>query len=148
VGSAIKEALPDEGSTVWWWRAAGLWQGLLLGAAAVGLIWLALVLTFGVFHAAAGLPALLSRVSLMPWIGLGTAAVLGLGAATSWACLRQVRTSAERESAQLTADIGTRIEAVAGQLVVLPAEQELSELARYLEESRIAARGAGQAPAG
>jgi GTP-binding protein EngB required for normal cell division len=148
VGSAIKETLPAEDSTLWWWRAAGLWQGLLLGAAAVGLVWLALILTFGVFHAAAGLPALLSKVSVMPWIGAGTAAALGLGAATSWACMRQVRTSAERESARLTADIGERIEAVAFESVVMPTEQELSELVRYREESEIAARGAGQAPVG
>ena len=141
VGSAIKEALPAEDSTLWWWRLAGLWQGLLLGAAAVGLVWLALILTFGVFHAAAGLPALLSKVSVMPWIGAGTAAVLTLGAATSWACLRHVRTSAERESARLTTDIGERIDAVARETVVMPAEQELSELARYREESEIAARG-------
>jgi 50S ribosome-binding GTPase len=148
VGSAIGDALPAEGSTVWWWRLAGLWQGLLLGTAAVGLAWLLLILIFGVFHAAAGLPTLLSKVSVMPWIAAGTFAVLALGAYTSWACMRAVRVSVERESGRVTAEIGNRIAAVADEMVVIPAEQELSELARYREETEIAARGAAPGPVG
>src|SRR5262245_52548085 len=33
LGTAIGAVLPDEDSLVWWWRLAGIWQGLLLGAA-------------------------------------------------------------------------------------------------------------------
>jgi len=148
VGSAIGDALPAEDSTVGWWRLAGLWQGLLLGTAAVGLAWLLLILIFGVFHAATGLPALLSKVSVMPWIAAGTIAVLALGAWTSWACLRVVRASAEHESGRVIADMGDRIAAVAEEMVVIPAGQELSELTRYREEIEIAARGMAPDPAG
>ncbi len=68
LGTAIGEVLPDEDSVVWWWRLAGVWQGLLLGAAAVALAWIALILAFGVFHAASGVPTLLSNTGALPWI--------------------------------------------------------------------------------
>ncbi len=141
VGSAIGDALPAEDSVVWWWRLAGLWQGLLLGTAAVGLAWLVLIVIFGVFHAAAGMPALLSKPGVMSWVAAGAVVVLALGATTSWVCLRLVRTAAEQENVRVVADMRDRIAAVADEMVIMPAEQELAELARYREEARIAARG-------
>jgi len=147
VGSAIGDALPAEDGILWWWRLAGLWQGLLLGAASIGIAWLVLIVVFGVFHAAAGMPALFSKVGLLPWIGAGTAIVLVLGAWTSWATLRLVRTSAADESIRVTADVKNKIAAVSGEMVVMPAEQELSEMTRYREETAIAARGVKQDPA-
>ena len=140
VGSTIGDALPAEDSVVWWWRLAGLWQGLLLGTAAVALAWLALIVIFGVFHAA-GMPALLSQVGVMPWVAAGAAVVLALGASTSWACMRLVRTAAEDENVRVGADMRSRIAAVTDEMVIMPAEQEVSELARYRQEARIAARG-------
>jgi hypothetical protein len=144
VGSAIGDALPAEDGIVWWWRLAGLWQGLLLGAAAVGVAWLVLIIVFGAFHAADGMPALLSKIGVLPWVGAGTAFALALGAWTSWATMRLVRTSAEDESARVTAHVKNRIAAVAEEMVVMPAEQELSEMARYREETAIAAHGVRQ----
>ena len=147
VGSAIGEALPAEDSVVWWWRLAGLWQGLLLGTAAVAVVWLALVIVFGVFHAAAGVPRLLSDTGAMPWLGAGTVAALALGAATSSVCMRLVAATAERETKQVTADMRVRIAGVADEMVIVPAEQELSELGRYREEAVIAFQAAGTTPA-
>jgi GTPase Era involved in 16S rRNA processing len=141
VGSAIGAALPSEDTVVWWWRLAGLWQGLLLGAAAVAVAWFALVLAFGVFHAAAGMPALLSEAGALPWIAAGLVVALALGAGTAAISLRKVRRSAAAEDGQVTADIKVRIAATAHEMVIVPAEQELSELARYREEVRIAAQG-------
>jgi GTP-binding protein EngB required for normal cell division len=148
VGSAIGEALPAEDSVVWWWRLAGLWQGLLLGTAAVAIVWLVLVVLFGVFHAASGVPWLLSDTAALPWIGVGEAAALGLGAGTASVCMRLVATTAKRENTQVTADMRERIAGVADEMVIAPAEQELSEFGRYREEATIASRDAGTAPAG
>ena len=138
VGSAIGEALPAEDSVVWWWRLAGLWQGLLLGTAAVAIVWLALVVVFGVFHAAAGVPGLLSDTGALPWIGAGAVAALALGAATASVCMRLVASTAEHENTQVTADMRERIAGVADEMVIVPAEQELSEFGRYREEVGIA----------
>jgi hypothetical protein len=147
VGSAIGEALPAEDSVVWWWRLAGLWQGLLLGTAAVAIVWLVLVIVFGVFHADAGVPRLLSDTGALPWIGAVAVAALGLGAATASVCMRLVASTAEHENTQVTADMRDRIAGVADEMVIVPAEQELSEFSRYLEEARIASGDAGTAPA-
>ena len=148
VGSAIGEALPAEDSVVWWWRLAGLCQGLLLGTAAVAVVWLVLVMVFGVFHAASGVPRLLSDTGALPWIGVGAVAALGLGAATASVCMRLAASTAERENTQVTADMRERIAGVADEMVIVPAEQELSEFGRYREEARIASRDVGTAPAG
>ncbi len=54
---------------VWWWRLAGVWQGLLLGAAAVALAWIALILVFGrIPRGVWRLPTLLSNTGALPWI--------------------------------------------------------------------------------
>ncbi|MGN6682198.1 MAG: GTPase, partial [Streptosporangiaceae bacterium] len=141
LGAAIGDALPDEDSVFWWWRFAGVWQGLLLGATAVAIAWIGLILVFGVFHAASGLPSLLSDTGALPWIVALGAAALAVGAATSSICMKIVLSTAERENAVVTAAMKERVAAVATEMVVVPAEQELSELERYREETRIAARG-------
>jgi GTP-binding protein EngB required for normal cell division len=141
LGTAIRQVLPDEDSVVWWWRLAGVWQGLLLGAAAVAVAWVALIVAFGVFHAATDVPTLLSQTSALPWIVALAIGTLVLGAVTSSVCMRLVVSSAEREKAQVAQAMQERIVGVAAEMVIGPAEQELSELERFREETRIAARG-------
>ena len=141
VGSAIGEALPAEDSVLWWWRLAGLAQGLLLGIGAVALAWFATVLALGVGHLAAGAPGLLSDAGVLPWAGALLAVALGLGAATSAACMSAVTKAAAREHEQVAKDMRERIAGVAKEMVIMPAEQELSELERYRDELRIAGRG-------
>ena len=141
LGTGIGAVLPDEDSVVWWWRLAGVWQGLLLGAAAVAVAWVALIVTFGVFHAATGVPTLLSRTSALPWIIALAIVALVLGALTSSVCIRLVVSGAEREKAQITVAMQERIVGVAADMVIVPSEQELSELERFRDETRIAARG-------
>jgi 50S ribosome-binding GTPase len=147
LGAAIGEALPDEDSVVSWWRIAGVWQGLLLGAAAVAMAWIALIVIFGVFHAASGLPTLLSNSRGLPWVIALAVGALLMGAATASICMKVVISAAERENTVVTGAMKERVAVVAMQMVIVPAEQELSELARYREEAKIAARGIGPASA-
>ncbi len=148
LGAAIGEALPDEDGVVWWWRFAGVWQGLLLGAAAVAIAWIALILAFGVFHAASGSPTLLSNSGALPWIVALAVGALAVGAATASVCMKVVISTAERENTQVTAAMRERVAGVAADMVITPAEQELAELERYREEARIAARGIQPASTG
>jgi GTP-binding protein EngB required for normal cell division len=141
LGTAIGEALPDEDGVVWWWRLAGVWQGLLLGAAAVAIAWIALIIAFGVYHAASGLPTLLSDTGALPWIIALAVGALAVGAATASVCMKVVVSTAEREKADVIAAMKERVASVAASMVIAPAERELAELERYREEARIAARG-------
>jgi len=141
LGAAIAEVLPDEDSVFWWWRITGVWQGLLLGAATVAIAWTGLIVAFGVFHAATGAPALLSRTSALPWVIAVAGVALALGAVTATVCMQLVLSTAERENTEVTAAMRKRIAAVAAEMVIQPADEELSELERFREETRIAARG-------
>jgi GTP-binding protein EngB required for normal cell division len=141
LGAAIGEALPDEDSVVWWWRIAGVWQGLLLGAAAVAVAWIGLIIVFGEFQVASGLPTLLTNTAALPWIVALAVVALVVGAATASICMKLVLSAADRENAQVSTAMKEHVAAVAVEMVIVPAEQELSELERYREEARIATRG-------
>jgi hypothetical protein len=142
LSKAIAEALPKENSAAPWWRAVAAWQGLLLGAAAVGVAWLLSIIILGAFGAAPGAPLLLRDVSLLPWVALIVAAILLLGWLTANGSMAVVirETDEERERAEQRMRAG--IADVARQFVVVPVERELSEFARFHDELAVA-RGAG-----
>ncbi len=141
VGSAIGETLPAENSVRWWWRLAGLWQGLLLGIAALAVVWVVVITVFGVFHAVSGVAFALRDTAALPWIGGAGVAALALGAGTAALSMSGVRRSAERENARVATDMRGRIGEVAQEMVILPVEQELSEYDRYRDEVLIATNG-------
>ena len=122
-----------------WWRVVGVWQGLLLGAVIVGIAWIAAILAFGVGHVRANVPALFSDVSLLPLLAILIVAMLILGWLTASACINTVRTAAIRENEQVSRDMEDRLAAVAADMVVAPAQQELFELDRFRAELRAAA---------
>ncbi|HET9895583.1 MAG TPA: GTPase [Streptosporangiaceae bacterium] len=142
IGAAIGEAMPAEDNVASWWRAAGLWQGFLLGAATIGLAWAIALLVIGGFHAAHGLPALLTDPIWILWALLAVAVALAAGAFTASACMSSVRTRAAAETAELAADIKKRIDSVAREMAVAPAAQELREFDRYCEDYAIASKEA------
>jgi GTP-binding protein EngB required for normal cell division len=137
LGERIGAALPAENNIAGWWRAVGVWQGLLLGASIVGLAWIVAILIFGVFHAAT-VPHLFRAVGLLPVLVLLIAAVLVLGWLTANSCLKAVRTAAVLENEQVAEDMQDRMAGVAQELVVVPAQQELAELERFRAELRAA----------
>ncbi|HXS65521.1 MAG TPA: GTPase [Streptosporangiaceae bacterium] len=147
VGEAIGGALPDEDSVEGWWRLAGLAQGVLLGAVAIGLGWCVAVLVLGVFGAGSGLPSLLSSPIMVLWALLLAGAALGLGAGTALVCLSLVKQRALNETAALTVTIRQRIEGVTEELAIVPAEQELADFARFREEFELALSGPAGATA-
>ncbi|HEY7429917.1 MAG TPA: GTPase [Streptosporangiaceae bacterium] len=138
LGAAIAKTLPPENSVLPWWRAVAIWQGLLLGAAAVTLGWLVALLVLGVFGAAPHAPSLVSDVSYLPWVVLLLTAVLVLGWLTASGCMNLAVREAGREREQVERRMREEIALVAQRLVVTPAEQELSEFARFREELKVA----------
>jgi GTP-binding protein EngB required for normal cell division len=138
LGARIGESLPAENTIPGWWRAIGVWQGLLLGCVIVGIAWIAAIVVFGVFGAGSGIPRLFSNVALLPLIAILIVAMLVLGWLTASACVNAVRTAAIRENEQVAEDMQDRMAGVAQDLVVAPAQQELSELDRFRAELRVA----------
>ena len=138
LGTAIGESLPTEDKITPWWRLIGAAQGLLLGAVIVGLAWIAAIVAFGVFKAGSA-PRLFGDVALIPWICVMLAAFLFLGWLTASGCMNLVRTAARHEHEQVEGDVRARIAAVAREMAIVPAEQELSEYRRFRDELAVAA---------
>jgi GTP-binding protein EngB required for normal cell division len=138
LGDRIGAALPAENKVAGWWRAVGVWQGLLLGCIIVGFAWIAAIVVFGVFYQHIGVPHLFRSLSLLPLIGILIVAMLLLGWLTSSACLNAVRSAAIRENDEVAESMQDGIAGVAKELVVAPAQQELSELDRFRAELRVA----------
>ncbi|HEY7145730.1 MAG TPA: GTPase [Streptosporangiaceae bacterium] len=138
LGAAMGEALPAEDKIAPWWRLVGALQGLLLGAVIVGVAWIAAIVVFGVFGAADNVPRLFGDVGLIPWICVMLAAFLLLGWLTASGCMNLVRTAALTEREDIGAEIRARMAVVAREMVIVPAEQELSEYQRFGEELRSA----------
>jgi len=138
LGHAISDALPAENSAAPWWRLAAAWQGVLLGGAAAGLIWLLVLIVAGIFDALRGTAATFSNMMLLPWIAVMVAAILLLGWLTASGCMTLVVRTADQEREQAERQMRTGIAGVARQMVIVPVEQELSIYARFREELAIA----------
>jgi GTP-binding protein EngB required for normal cell division len=138
LGERIGESLPAENKIAGWWRAIGVWQGLLLGCVVVGIVWIAVIVVFGVLDAGSNVPRLFGNVALIPLIAILIVAMLVLGWLTASACVNAVRTAAIRENEQVAEDMQHRMAGVAQELVVAPAQLELSELERFRAELRVA----------
>jgi hypothetical protein len=139
IGAAMGESIPEENKIRPWWRLVGALQGLLLGCVFVGVVWAAVVLAFGVFHAASNVPRLFGDASLLPWIVIMIVAFLLLGWLTAAGCLNLVRSAAGRERARGLEAMRAKIGVVARDMVLIPVEEELAEYARFLSELRVAA---------
>jgi GTP-binding protein EngB required for normal cell division len=139
LGTVMGESLPAENTIAPWWRLAGALQGLLLGCVIVSLAWIVTLLVFGVFHAARNVPRLFSDASLLPWIVILIAAFLFLGWLTAAGCVNLVRSAAARERGQVQEAMRAKIGVVAREMVLMPAEEELAEYRRFVDEFRVVA---------
>jgi GTP-binding protein EngB required for normal cell division len=137
LGERIGAALPAENNIAPWWRAVGVWQGLLLGGSIVGVAWILAIVVFGVFRAAT-VPHLFRAVGLLPVLVLLLAAAMVAGWLTANSCLKAVRAAAVLENEQVAEDMQNRMAGVAQELVVAPAQQELAEFERFRAELRAA----------
>lgn len=138
LGAAISRSLPKENSVAPWWRAVAAWQGLLLGAAAMGVVWMLAIIILGAFGAAPHATLLLRDVSLLPWVALMVAAILLLGWLTANGCMAVVIREADQEREQAQQRMRSAIADVAQRYVLTPVERELSEFARFHDELAVA----------
>jgi GTP-binding protein EngB required for normal cell division len=139
IGDEIGAALPASAVVDRWWRFVGVAQGLLLGCVLVGIVWFGSLITLGVAHVGSGIPKLFSDPWLLPWAAALVVVGLAGGSLIARVCTRAVSQAAERETEDLADDIRRRLTALAGELVVGPADSELDELDRFRSELRAAA---------
>jgi len=138
IGEQIGAALPGSAVVERWWRLIGMVQGLLLGCVLVGIVWFAALITLGVAHVGSGIPKLFSDAWLLPWAALMVIGGMLGGWLTARACTRAVSKSAEGATEEVADDIRRRLEGVANEMVLSPAESELDELQRFRAQLRAA----------
>jgi hypothetical protein len=139
LATAVSTSLPPEDRIAPWWRFVGALQGVLLACVFLSLLWIGALLAFGVFHVASNMPWLLGDAHLLPWGVILIAAFLLLGWLTASGCMNLVRTGAQRERERMQQTIRANIAAVAHDMVITPAEQELAEYRRFRDELKVAA---------
>jgi GTP-binding protein EngB required for normal cell division len=140
LSAAISESIPAEDAVPGWWRLVRSWQWLLVALVAAGIGWMGVILAVGVFHAMGPHPpGLLGSVVLLPWLGVMIVAFLLLGWLTTSGSQNVVTLSADRERERLEAVMRARIDAVARDLIVVPAGAELAEYARFCTDLTAAA---------
>jgi GTP-binding protein EngB required for normal cell division len=140
LGKAVAQGLPPRDKVTPWWRLIALAQWLLMALMLAGLLWIVLILAFGGSSASHKPPAVISDVSLVPWLVVMVVALLLLGWLVSSWCQNMVVLAADREREQAVRDILARIATVANDLVVVPVGRELSDYERFRTELA-AARG-------
>jgi GTP-binding protein EngB required for normal cell division len=128
LAAAIREGVPPRASVSAWWRLIGAWQWLLALLAVAGVAW-SVVIAVG--HGVKGSSALLSDVSLIPWLLIMSVAVLVLGWLTASGCHNMALAAVEREQARAADGMRERVQSVARDLVLTPAGREIAEYERF-----------------
>lgn len=140
LSAAVSDSIPAEESVPGWWRLVRIWQWLLVALVIAGIGWMGVIVAVGVFHAMGPHPpGLLGSVVLLPWLAVMIVALLLLGWLTTSGSQNVVTLSADRERERLEGVMRARIDAVARDLVVVPAGAELAEYARFCTDLTAAA---------
>jgi hypothetical protein len=128
LAAAIREGVPPRARVSAWWRLIGAWQWLLALLAVAGVAWSVVI---GIGHGVKGSSALLSDVSLIPWLLITSVAVLVLGWLTASGCHNMALAAAEREQVRAADGMHERVASVARDLVLRPAGSEIAEYERF-----------------
>jgi GTP-binding protein EngB required for normal cell division len=140
LSAAIGDSMPAEDAVAGWWRLVWSWQWLLVAMVIAGIGWMGAIVAVGVVHAMGQHPpALLGSVVLLPWLGAMVIALLLLGWLTASGSQNVVTLAADRERERMEILLREHIDAVARDLVVIPAGSELAEYARFCAELTAAA---------
>ena len=132
LGAAVRESMPQGPRIPLWWRAVLAWQWLLVAMVIAGAGWIGVIIVAGAFHAAGPHPLeLIGSLALIPWLAAMVVALLLLGLLTASGSQSAVMLASDREREHVAGVMRARIDAVARDLVVMPAGTELTEYARF-----------------
>ncbi|MEO5873849.1 MAG: hypothetical protein ABIS86_17395, partial [Streptosporangiaceae bacterium] len=133
LGVSLKDTLPTFNQVPRWWWCVKVWQSLLIVGAVAGTVWVALLVSFGLFEVADSPSALVGDATLLPYVLVLVACMFGMGALTSAACRNVVALSAARHGERIELRMRESIAAVAAGKVLEPVAQELAAYAEFRE---------------
>ncbi len=122
--TSLSEVAPQLDRVPGWWRALKIWQYVLVAAFGLGVTWLLAGLLLP-----GALPTslqLMGDTAALPWVGLMTLSVLGLGALSGIASRNFVELGASKERERLEREMRRRVAGIAEKMVVEPVETELA----------------------
>jgi GTP-binding protein EngB required for normal cell division len=132
LSAAVTGSMPAGARIPTWWRVVCAWQWALAAMVIAGAGWMGVIVVVGAFHATGPHPPeLIGSVALLPWLAAMVVAMLLLGWLTASGSLNAHLLSSDAERELMAAAMRARIDAVARDLVVLPAGTELTEYAAY-----------------
>lgn len=125
LNNALAEVVPDFNRLPGWWVAVRVWQMLLASVALITVAWLCVLSVYGFLQDATPPADFLGNLSLIPYVVLLLACMLGMGALTASAGRNLVALSAVRHGEEMQERMRERIAKVAKEKVLEPAEREL-----------------------
>jgi len=137
LAASMHDVMSPRAAVPAWWRLIAAWQWLLVVVAVAGVAWSVVI---GIGHQSKAGSALMSDVSIIPWLLVMSAAVLLLGWLTASGCHNMALAAAEREQSRALTEMREQVAAVAHDLVLTPAGREIAEYERYriaLDEARM-----------
>jgi hypothetical protein len=135
LGIALMDALPAFNQVPGWWWLVKTWQYFLVLVSGLSVVWIALLLLYGVAGPDGGDPnALLGGTGLIPYVAILVACTLGMGVLTSAACRNMVALQAAKHGQRMESHMRERIEQVADEKVLDPVAAELDRYAHFRHE--------------
>ncbi|WP_037559588.1 GTPase family protein [Spirillospora albida] len=131
LGDALKDALPEFNQVPRWWWLVKTWQFFLVLVAVIGVVWIGLLVAYGVFGDTDGL---LGEAGLIPYVAVLVVCTLGMGWLTASACRNLVALSSAKNGERMEVQMQEGIERVADALVLEPVVAELQVYARFRED--------------
>ncbi|WP_198679411.1 GTPase family protein [Thermomonospora amylolytica] len=135
LGDSLKDVLPEFNQVPRWWWLIKTWQYFLVLVSVLSLVWIALLVAYGVAGLSDDPPALVGDAGLIPYVAVLLGCVLGMGALTSSACRNVVALSSARHGERMEEQMRERIAEVAEERVLYPVADELRTYARFRDEA-------------
>ncbi|TYB41138.1 GTPase family protein [Actinomadura chibensis] len=139
LGESLKDALPTFNQVPRWWWLVKTWQYFLVLVAVLSVVWIGLLLAYGVFDVGGDDPGgLVGEPGLIPYVAVLVVCTLGMGWLTASACRNLVALSSAKHGEKMEHHMRVGIERVAREKVIVPIEEDLQVYARFRRDVDVA----------
>ncbi|MBW8484202.1 ABC transporter [Actinomadura parmotrematis] len=136
LGEALKDALPTFNQVPRWWWLIKTWQYFLVLATALCVLWIGLLVAYGVFGAGGdGANGLIGDAGLIPYVAVLAVCTLGMGYLTNLACRNMVALQSANHGERMERHMLDSIERVAEAKVLKPIADELAVYAQFRKDA-------------
>jgi GTP-binding protein EngB required for normal cell division len=134
LGDSLRNVVPAFNQLPAWWWMVRAWQYLMLTGAALGLVWLGAILTFGVLKLGDAPMGIVGEPSAAPYVAVLFLCTLGLGALTASAARNVIALSSVKHGERMEKQMREGIATSARTMVIEPIERELAVYASFRNE--------------